>query len=45
MSDHKKKGDHSAANAPSGNGADKQKNDGGESRTGHKQSGGHGGHK
>lgn len=45
MTDHKKKGEHSKTGDARGGGNEKQENDGGDSRTGHKQNQGHGGHK
>lgn len=45
MTDHKKKGEHSKTGDARGGGNKKQENDGGNSRTGHKQNQGHGGHK
>ena len=46
MSGDKKKGDKSASNNPTGSGAEKQENGkDSNSRTAHKQGGGHGGHK
>lgn len=44
MTDDKKKGEHSKTGQARGGGNEKQENDGGNSRTGHKQNQGHGGH-
>ena len=46
MTDHKTKGEKSATNKPTGSGSEKQENGkDSNSRTAHKQGGGHGGHK